>query len=110
MPDGAHSTTTKARRAKAAKPPLFDACYLISSTGGYDTIHQATCILEHLTENMGERDGNQAFGEYLLFRTVADALRHGLKQILAEDDAERAAKHQAEQVRNAKEERRELRP
>lgn len=62
--------------------------------GGADTIHNATCMLEHLGELQSEYAGesppggddasNCNYGGWLLNRAVASLLRHGLRQLIQE--------------------------
>jgi hypothetical protein len=53
---------------------------------------QATCMLEHLAEQMGENDSDASFGQYQLYKTIVEALRHGVEQLLDENESERAAR------------------
>lgn len=70
---------------------------LVGSTG-FDTIHNATCVIEYLTEVStdwradtvlrGEAGENMWFGQYLLWQTLSASLRHGLNQQRAEHQAD----------------------
>jgi hypothetical protein len=77
------STRPQSKRASAA--PSTGICVtLFPAARALDTIHHATCMLEHLTDQMGESDSNESFGQYLLYRSIAQALRQGVESLLDE--------------------------
>jgi hypothetical protein len=76
------SKSTRPQSKRASAGPSTGIC--VPAARALDAIHHATCMLEHLTDQMGESDSNESFGQYLLYRSIAQALRQGVESLLDE--------------------------
>ena len=90
-PSAARELLDRARNQAADEESEIAPGETLVGIRGYDSIHNATCILEYITEMSSEYRGesppdgedgeNLSYGRWLLDRTVVSLLRHGLGQI-----------------------------